>query len=199
VGNSLGIAVVTAALQDVVQAAVEEAVPGAIVRVGPPRLAASGEAEVSITLHRLAPDPQLRNDLPTRSPDGASASAPQAALRIHYLIAFTGDRPFDAEIMLGKVVSALHAAPILSVAELERAGRADGRFPGLRAADRSAQLEPLRLTPEYLSIDELAQVWTMFPATPHRPSLHYVAGPVLIDSDRATPTLPARAIHREEL
>ena len=88
--NYLTIAVVTATLHEIMQAAVHganDAVPGVTVRVGPPpRTVAPGEKEVNLYLYHLTPNASLRNaDLPySRRGDGSLAQIPRAAIDLHY-------------------------------------------------------------------------------------------------------------------
>lgn len=182
--NYLTIAVVTAAIQQIVQAAVQDKPPGSAVRVGPPRAVPPGEKEVNIYLYRLSPNAELRNDdLPSRTADGTLSDKPKAAIRLHYLISFAGDDHLATEIMLGRVLSVLHAMPILTGEELARIVGINGSFPFLAESDLPAQREHAKLTPEFLSLDELTKLWTVFFQLAHRPSIQYVVTPVTIDAD----------------
>lgn len=181
--NYLSVAVVTATIHEIVQAAVLQAVPGARVRVGPPRAVAPGDKEVNIYLYRLAPDAYYRNrELPTRDGDGTLTKRPQEALELHYVISFSGEEHLETEIMLGKVVTVLHEVPLLTAAELGRVIRPGGSFPFLEASDLPAQADRIKLTPEYLPLDELSKLWTVFFQLAHRPSLQYIVTPVILDS-----------------
>ena len=42
----------------------------------------------------------------------------------------------------------------------------------------------------YLTLEELSKLWTVFFQVTHRISLHYMAGPVLIDSDVHVKSIP---------
>lgn len=182
--NYLTIAVITAAIQEIVQAAVQGVVPGATVRVGPPRAVPPGEKEVNIYLYLISPNAEMRNDdLPGRSADGTLARRPTAAIRLHYLIAFAGEEQLATEIMLGRVVSVLHAMPVLTGEELARIVSAGGAHPEVQGSDLPAQDERVKLTPEYLSLEEISKLWTVFFQLAHRPSLQYIATPVLVDAD----------------
>lgn len=182
--NHLTIAVITAAIQELVQVAVQKVRPGAIVRVGPPRPVAPCTEEVDIYLYQISPNAQLRNDdLPQRAADGMLTRQPTAAIRLHYLIAFAGEDQLATETMLGCVVSVLHALPVLTGKELGAIVSARGSHPYLQESDLPYQQERVKLTPEYLSLDELSKLWTVFFQLAHRPSLQYVVSPVLIDMD----------------
>ncbi|HEX8534888.1 MAG TPA: DUF4255 domain-containing protein [Allosphingosinicella sp.] len=195
--NYLSIAVITAAIHEIVQAATQEAVGGVTVRVGPPRTSAPGEREVSLYLYHLTPNAQLRNhDLPMRNREGVLERQPRVAVDLHYLIAFSGEDRLETEMMLGKVCTMLHAVPALLPDDLRRMVRPGGSFPYLARSNLAEQREWVKLTPEYLSLEELTKLWTVFFQIAHRPSLQYVASPVLLDADvaprarRAPPVQP---------
>jgi hypothetical protein len=184
VSNYLAIAVVSAALQELVQAAVQPVVPGAVVRVGPPRAVAPGEKDVNIYLYRIAANPYLRNaELPLREADGTGIGRSVAAVDLHYVISFGGEEHLASEVMMGKVAAVLHAKPVLGFEKLARIAAAGGAFPFLEQGYSITQQEKLTLTPEYLSLDELSKLWSVFFQLTHRPSLQFIASPVLIDAD----------------
>lgn len=180
--NYLTIAVITAALREIVLEAAQEVASHVKVTIGPPRALGIGEKEVNIYLYRISPNAELRSDdLPTRSATGVLIRRPAAAIRLHYLIAFADDDHLTAEIVLGRVVSMLHAAPILTADRLARIVGPNGPL-ALQASDLLEQEERIKLTPEYFSLDELSKFWTGLLQLAHRPSLQYLASPVLIDA-----------------
>jgi len=194
VSDHLTIAFVTAALHDIVQAAVQDVAPGVVVRVGPPRAATPGEKEVNLCLYHLTPNAQLRNnDLPTRNAAGELVARPQVAIDLHYLISFSSEDHLATELMLGKVLTALHAAPVLTGAELRRTVRARSAFAFLRDSDLPRQLDRIKIVPQTLTLDELAKLWTVFFQIAHRPSLSYIASAVLLDADGGPIDAPRRA------
>lgn len=193
--NYLTIAVITAAIREIVQEAAHEVFSHVNVTIGPPRALGSGEKEVNIYLYRISPNAELRgDDLPTRSGTGELIRRPVAAIRLHYLIAFADDDYHTTEIVLGKVISVLHAGPILTAERLRRIVGPNGRH-SLKASDLLEQDERIKLTPEHFSLDELSKFWTGLLQLAHRPSLQYVASPVLIDAD----VLPVLAPHPHEI
>lgn len=178
------IAVVTAAIHGLVYDAVVQAVAGASVRIGPPRPVLSTEAEVCLYLYHMSPNPQLRNaDLPTRRGDGAFIRRPQTAVDLHYIIAFAGEVDLATERMLGKVIAALDAFPVLSSAEIAKIVREKGFYSYLAGSDLADQREHVKLTPSYPSVEEMTKLWSVFFGIAHRPSLHYIASPILLDAD----------------
>ncbi|MDB5678838.1 DUF4255 domain-containing protein [Sphingomonas bacterium] len=188
------IAFVTAALHDIVQAAVQDVAPGVVVRVGPPQAPTPGEKEVNLYLYHLVPNAQLRNaDLPTRDAAGELVARPQVAIDLHYLISFSSEDHLATELMLGKVLTALHAAPVLTGDELRRTVGARSAFAFLRDSDLPRQLDRIKIIPQTLSLDELAKLWTVFFQIAHRPSLQYIASAVLLDAEGGPVEGPRRA------
>ena len=179
----LSIAVVTAALQEMVQAAVQNVVPGVTLRIGPPRVLSPGASEVNLYLYQITANAQLRNaDLPLWS-GGEMLHQPQAAVDLHYIITFAGEDQLATERMLGKVISVLHAAPRLPREMLRRIARPGGAYPALAAANLADQHDQIELVPQYLSFEDLSKLWTVFFQIAHRPSLQYIASPVMIEGD----------------
>jgi hypothetical protein len=179
--NYLGIAAVTAALQDIVQSAVQDVVPGVTIRIGPPRAILPGATEVNLYLYQVTANAQLRNaDLPQWAGD-ALVRQPQAAIDLHYLIAFAGEDHLATEVMLGKVVSVLHARPRLSRDLLRRLARPGGAFPMLAGSNLADQHDQVEFVAQYLTFEDLSKLWTVFFQIAHRPSLQYIASPVMID------------------
>jgi hypothetical protein len=183
--NFLSVAVVTAALQEMIQEALQETVPGATVRVGPPRPPApSAGPEVSLYLYQLSPNASLRNrDLPTRRADGALVQRPSVAVDLHYLISFFGEQDLASERMLGKVASRFHAHPVLTQEQIRATVRGNGSSTYLGASDLALETDLIKLTPQFLSLEELSKLWTVFFQMAHRLSLQYIAGPVVVDAD----------------
>jgi hypothetical protein len=181
--NYLTIAVVTAAIHQMVQSAVQEVAPGVTVRVGPPRGITPGEKEVNLYLYHLTPNAQLRNQaLPARNGDGALVARPMVAVDLHYLICFGSEDHLATELMLAKVLIDFCAKPVLTEEDVGSIARAGGTFPFLATSDLVGQLEHIKLTPEFLTLEELSKLWTVFFQLAHRPSLQYVASPILLDS-----------------
>ncbi len=188
--NYLTIAVITAAIREIVLEAAQEVASHVKVTIGPPRALGQGEKEVNIYLYRISPNAELRgDDLPTRSATGVLIRRPVAAIRLHYLIAFADDDHLITEIVLGRVVSVLHAGPILTADRLTRIVGPNGPH-ALQGSDLLEQEERIKLTPEYFSLDELSKFWTGLLQLAHRPSLQYVASPVLIDADQLPVLVP---------
>ena len=121
--NYLAIATVTAALRDLMQAAVNDIGINATVTTQRPAAVSGDEANaarVNIYLYQVTPNPYLGNsDLPTRRADGTLIERPRVALNLHYLLSFYGNETeCEPERLLAKAVSGLHTQPQLSRSRL---------------------------------------------------------------------------------
>src|SRR5215469_16224450 len=114
--NFLAIATVTAALQQILQTPVGNAVALAQVGFNRPDPTNTTAPLVNIYLYQITPNAAYRNaDLPTRRADGSLVQRPQAALDLHYLFTFHGDdSKLEPQRLMGAVVTTLQAQPLLS-------------------------------------------------------------------------------------
>lgn len=118
-------------------------------------------------------------DLPRQVRPGESGHPP-LALNLHYLITAYGPDDGDQNVVNHRVLcaamSVLHDHPVLSAAEIGTA------VPGNDLAD---QIERIRLTPTWLTIDDMSKLWSAFQSQ-YRISAAYEVTVVLIDSTRPT-------------
>lgn len=188
--NHLAIATVTAALGRIVHAAAEASGVGSVgLDFGRPTAPGDGQIarKVQIYLYQVTPNPALRNtDLPTRGPDGKLVERPQAALDLHYLLAFYGgQQTLEPERMLGAVARNLHARPLLSRQAIQDA---ISNHPELNGSNLADAIERVRFTPAAISLDELSKLWSVFFQTPHALSVVYHANVVLIEAEEGGPS-----------
>ena len=150
------IAAISTALHEIIAAAVGQGVMGGAVRLGPPRPVEPGETEVNICFYRIEPNAAWRNrPMASRTGGGFASVETPSAFDLHYLIAFAGEE-LARQTMIADVLTALTARPVL--------GGEDA----------------IRLTPEPLSLEDITRLWSAF-QVPLRPSLHYVASPVVLE------------------
>lgn len=182
--NYLAIAVVTATLQGILQRAVSEAVPGARVRVGIPKYPSDpGGAEVSLYLYHVTPNPFLRNEsLPWRASGGNLRQAPVVPLDLHYMVSFFGEERLESERMMGCVLGVLGAEQIISRELIDQTIQSSSWLE-LKESDLANEVDRIKVTPQYLSLDELSKLWTVLPQSTLRPSLQYRVSPLLILTD----------------
>ncbi|HEY9102455.1 DUF4255 domain-containing protein [Chitinimonas sp.] len=209
----LAIAAVTVTLKDLLSDGLvnhDLSVVGSFaVSASPPDRITVGSEEpnqLNLFLYQVTPNPGWRNvGLPSRDPQGGRSSNPPLALDLHYLLSAYGSRDLNAEILLGYAMQLLHENPILTREQLRTslgssplfvdpdldgagtAGSIAGVFGSLSAVDLADQVELIKITPVYLSADELSKLWTAMQAR-YRPSMAYTVSVVLIQA-----TSPAQA------
>lgn len=187
------VAAITAAFGQIVEQAATAAVAEAGVVFGRPDTAGT-EAKVFIHLYQVSPNAAARNlELPVRSSNGTARSRPFMALDLHYLLTFVGDeRKLLPQRMMGSVVSAVHARPILSPEEIRRA-RASATEPVLIGDELEVPVVDVRFTPLGLSLEDLSKVWSVFYQTPYALSVAYRASLAVLEADiPIQPPLPAQ-------
>jgi hypothetical protein len=208
--TALAIAGVTAVLRDLLNdGLINHNVSGVLgstvtVSVLPPdRVVGANGTEASqlnLFLHQVTPNLGWRNErLPSRDASGRQrlSNAP-LALDLHYLLsAYTGG-DLHAEILLGYAMQLLHETPVLTRSAIQTAlnpspGTGTSLPPALRALADSGlerQVEQIKVTPEYLSTEEVSKLWTAM-QTHFRPTAAYMASVVLIEATQpAVSALP---------
>jgi len=180
--NSLAIATVTAALQDLLQPAVSQAVGQAKVGFSRPDSSNQQAPLVNVYLYQVTPNAAFRNnDVPTRRPDGSLSQRPQTALDLHYLFTFHGnDDQFEPQRLLGAVVTTLTSQPVLSRQNIVNAMN---NFSFLKKSNLADQVERVRFTPTSLSLEEFSKLWSVFFQIEYSLSAAFQASVVLLESD----------------
>lgn len=203
--SALAIAGVTAVLRDLLNDGLinhnVSGVLGSTVTVSalpPDRLAPSNGTEnsqLNLFLHQVTPNAGWRNErLPSRDSSGRSRlSNPPLALDLHYLLSAYGAESLHTEILLGYAMQLFHEMPVLSRAAISNALNPSPPVgttlpPALRALAECGladQLEQIKITPEYLSTEEMSKLWTAVQSH-YRPTAAYMATVVLIEAIRPT-------------
>lgn len=181
--NFLAIATVTEVLSQLIHSAAEKAL-GKQVTVNksrPEDPVGLDTVSVHLYLYQVTPNVALRNDdLPSRSSDGRVQQKPQAALDLHYLIAFYGDdKELEPQRMLGAVVRDLHARPILTREQIRNGVNGVNYLAGTDLADA---IELVKLTPTPFTLEESSKLWSILLQTKHALSVAYQGSVVLIES-----------------
>jgi uncharacterized protein DUF4255 len=190
----LAIATVTAALQQMLQTAVGNAVPNANVGFSRPDAGGgSGAPLVNLFLYQVTPNAAYRNaDLSTRRPDGTLVKRPQAALDLHYLFTFHGNEDkLEPQRLLGAVTSVLNQQPLLSLHDINKA---EQFFTFLGDSGLENQIERVRITPTSLTLEEFSKLWSAFFQVEYNLSAAYQASVVLIEgTDSPQEALPVQS------
>ncbi len=153
-------------------------------------------SQINLFLYLVTPNQGWRNEgLPSRDATGRLRANVPLALDLHYLLSVYSGADLHAEILLGYAMQLLHEMPVLTRAAIRTAldpspDVGSALPPALRALADSGladQVELIKLTPEYLNVEETSKLWTAM-QTHFRPTAAYTASVVLIEA-----TQPARS------
>lgn len=196
--SALAIAGVTAVLRDLLYKELGRhdlsSIGSFSVTALPPDRITTGTQEpnqLNLFLYQMTPNPGWRNTgLPSYDSSGQQRlTNPPLALDLHYLLTAYGAEDYSAEILLGFAMQALHETPILSRKDirtvLNTSPNNQSIFGNLSAEDLADQVELLKITPQYLTADELSKLWTAMQAR-YRQTLAYQVSVVLIQGTRPT-------------
>jgi len=153
-------------------------------------------SQLNVFLRHVTPNSGWRNEgLPSRDGAGrARLSNPPLALDLHYLISAYGAEPLHAEVLLGHAMQLLHENPAIPRDVLRTSLNAnvdpDQVLPealrSLATSGLADQVEQLRITPEYLSTEDMSKFWTATLAH-YRPCAAYQVSVVLIQKENPRP------------
>jgi len=207
----LAIAAVTAVLKDVLNNGFIDhdlsTIGSFSVTALPPDRITTGAQEpnqLNLFLYHVTPNQGWRNvGLPSRDSTGEHLSNPPLALDLHYILTAYGAQDFNAEILLGYAMQILHETPVITRKNIRLAlgsplppvGSGLGGSPSplpspfgnLSALDLADQVEQIKISPHYLTTEELSKLWTAMQAR-YRQTMAYQVSVVLIQS-----TKPAKA------
>ncbi len=201
--NALGIAAVTAVLQDLLNNRLVDASVGdvSVSAVPPDRIKTDSTepTQLNLFLYQVTPNQGWRNNgLPSRAGDGTTELAnPPLALDLHYLLTAYSAQELKAEILLGYAMQVLHETPVLTRQMIKDKFAAHptavtgGDLPPpldtLSAAELADQVELVKLTPQAFATEELSRLWAALGAN-YRPTAGYQASVLLIEGTRSTKT-----------
>jgi len=201
--TALGIASVSAILVDLLNNGlidhdVASSVGAVTVSALPPdRITTGGPnppTQLNLFLYRVTPNAAWRNaGLPARNAAGDLTGEHPLALDLHYLLSAYGSADFHSEILLGHGMQILHENPALGRDAVRRSlappspvaphSALPSNLRALFSSGLADQFEQIKITPEFLSTEEISKLWSAF-QTNYRPTAAYVATVVLIESRR---------------
>ncbi len=175
--SALAVAAVTAILKDLltnhlVRANISNLLGDVTISVRPPDQKETGgvdAARIHLMLYRLTPNTSWRSH-----PSGTGSSL---SLDLHYLVSAHAGQDLQTEVLLGHVLEAFTATPVLD-GETVRRALESGNGSGLAGALASPSLiEHLansnpEIVPEFPGLEELARIWSAW-QTRYQPSLAY--------------------------
>jgi hypothetical protein len=155
---------------------------------------ATAENQVNLFLHLVTPNAAWRNvGYASLSSDGTTAIGnPPLALDLHYLLTAYGSEPWQAEALLGFALMMLHQAPVITRADIDAAlvVRSGSSYPysgyplnsTLPLCGLGSQMEMIKITPESMSREEMAWLWTALKAD-YRPTFPFQVSVALLQPD----------------
>ncbi len=145
--------------------------------------------QLNLFLYQVTSNQGWQNiGLPSRDSSGVRLTNPPLALDLHYLLTAYGMVDFNAEILLGYAMQILHEMPVLSRKDIRIALGSPSPFGSLSALDLADQVEQIKITPHYLTTEELSKLWTAMQAR-YRQSMAYQVSVVIIQG-----TKPAKVV-----
>jgi hypothetical protein len=123
-------------------------------------------------------------DLPTRGSNGAVRGRAPLAIDLHYLLTAYGAGDFEAQIMLGIGMQAMHEAQVLfrkKITQVFATPFANDVDKALATAALEDQIEICKIAPQQLGTEELSKLWTAFQSK-FRVSAAYSVSVLLIES-----------------
>ncbi len=147
---------------------------------------------LNLFFYQVTPNLGWRNEcLPSRSTRAERMTNQSLALDLHYLISANGTSDLFSEILLGSAMQTLHEQPFFGrdhVRELlspPPLPDVDEILNALDASGLADQLEQIKVTPEYLSNEDMSKLWSAIQSN-YRPSAAYVVTVVLIKAEQPT-------------
>ncbi len=196
--NFLSIAVVTEAFRQVLtDAAIASKIAGATATAVRPTSGGNNgqvgnppNVGVNLFLYQVTPNGTFRNlDAPTRRSDGTLLQPTRSAYDLHYLLTFYGSEVnYEQQRVLGSVLRALHAVPVLTHKRLESVKMSFGFFA---ESNIEVESETVKLTILPLNLEELSKLWSVFFQTTYQLSIAFQASVVILDgTETSSPALP---------
>lgn len=152
--------------------------------------------QLNLFLRQVTPNLGWRNEgLPSRDVSGRNRlSNPPLALNLHYIISAYGAADLHAEILLGHAMQLMHENPAIPrdvirnslVPAPDAATTLPPWLQSLADSGLENQVEQLRITPEFLSTEEMSKFWSAT-LSHYRPSAAYQVSVVLIQAEQPTP------------
>jgi hypothetical protein len=189
--SALAIASVTAVLKNLLDNALIQQsanIGDVTVTTLPPDRLPTGEkerAQLNLYLYRLTPNTSWQRNSKSSSQEERTPNRP-LALDLHYLLTAYGEQDFQAEILLGYAIQLLYGTPILTreaigsaLTSITVSRTANAAGAALSAFTLADQLEQIKISPEFLSTEEMNKLWSSLQAR-SRLSLTYQVSMIVI-------------------
>jgi len=191
--SALVIASVTTALKNLLNNGLVQELSGANageVKVStlPPDRITSGTEErtqLNLYMYRVTPNSSWRRGS-TMATHMEHEVGSFLGLDLHYLLTAYGEHDIEAEVLLGYAIQLLYETPILTREALRTAFALTAPKYASGAISTTAfdnQPEQVKISPEFLSMEEMSKLWSSLQAR-SRPSITYEVATVLIENRR---------------
>jgi hypothetical protein len=143
-------------------------------------LGAEEASQLNVFLYRVTPHTRLAHGV--KDKNNSIAHNNHLVLDLHYLLTAYGAQDFHEEILLGCAVHLLNSVSILTRELIRKALESASAHNGknlispartaLSTFQLSDQFQELKITPQFLSFEEMSKLWSMLQAR-YRPSIAY--------------------------
>lgn len=159
-----------------------------ITALPPDRISLGSEerAQLNLHLYRVTPN-STRQHASMLSQHAASPTRFPLALDLHYLLAAYGEKELQSEALLGCAMQLFHENPLMTPEALRslltpQNGSSTDLQEILSTSTVIDQLQAVKISAEFLSIDDLSKLWASWQAHA-RPALTYQVSMVLLGTD----------------
>jgi hypothetical protein len=166
----------------------------------PPDRVLSGPEDrnhLNLFLYRVAPHAKLGRPPSLLGATPEDRREAPLSLELSYLLTASGAEDFHAEILLGCAMQLFHETPVLSPARIRAAlgppssQKSKTLLSPVRAAlaesDLPDQVEQIKITPQFLTFEEMSKLWSAFQAR-YRPSMTYQVSAIALRRSAAKST-----------
>jgi hypothetical protein len=147
-------------------------------------------AQLNLHLYRLTPNTGWRRT-GMATTQGEQQDDRPLALDLHYLLTAYGEQDYQTEVLLGYAIQCFYEMPILTRETLRSslassASNNGGNAPlaAVSLTTLAEQLEQIKISPEFLSLDEMSKLWSSL-QTRARLSVAYQVSMILIENRQA--------------
>lgn len=143
-------------------------------------------SQLNIFLYQITPNLGWRNEcLPSRNIRSQKLTNQPLALDLHYLVSAHAEVDLFSEVILGSAMQTLHERSFFdreAVRVLLTPGGGEPLQNALIDSGLADQLEQIKITPEYLSNEDMSKLWSAIQSN-FRISTAYMATVVLIEAE----------------
>lgn len=173
---------VSISLKDLIKANVPELYDDSFITYDSPSDVDSANTKLSMYLYYLTENPSMRNSEKEASVGTNQFKYPPAYLDLYYLMTpYAKDRETEL-LILGKIFQLFHEHSLLIDSDLKGNLIACGN-------------EAIRISYNNLTLQDIKQLWEVFPGKPAKLSLSYLVSPVRLPAEK-TITIP-RVLERD--